>query len=110
MGKVLYSTNLHDFESKDGALLFYHDEEQVVLPYDDITEITVQSNMSAKSGAYVKCMIESDGISLVIDSDNEQFFDVLFDMLCIELNVDMIELFNISAAEIKTEKTVYKKN
>lgn len=109
MGKIMYSTNLSGFRSEGGALRFMHGDEKITLLYSDITEIRLMSNMSAKNGAYVKCVVDSENICLVTDSDNEQFFDVLFDMLCIELNVDMVEVFNISAAETKTEKTVYKK-
>lgn len=109
MEKILYSANLHGFHSENGELLFMHGEDEVAISYGDVNVLKAESNMSAKTGAYVRITLDTDNASLVLDSDNGEFFDVLFDILCIELDVDMEELFNISAAETKTEKIIYTK-
>ena len=109
MEKVLLRTNLHGFKSEESSLVFLHGDEEIRMPYADVLSLKAESNMSAKAGAYVKITLETKNHSLILDSENEQFFDVLFDILCIELDVDVVELFNISAAETKTEKVIYVK-
>lgn len=110
MENILYCTNLHDFKSEGGSLCFFHGDEEIRIAYEDVLSLSAESNMSAKSGAYVRFTLCTEKATLTLDSDNPQFFDVLFDILCLELDVDMEELFNISAAETRTEKCIYKKN
>lgn len=109
MEKILLRTNLHGFRSEGGSLLFSHGDTEIKIPFCSILSLSAESNMSAKSGAYVKVTVDTEEYSLVLDTDNEEFFDVLFDMLCIELDVDMVELSNISAADTRTEKIIYTK-
>lgn len=109
MEKILYSANLRNFEKEGEAFTFIHGENTVNIDFDDIQSITLESNMSAKSGAYVLLTLDTNDISLVIESEHPEFFDLLFDILCVELDVNMDEVFNISVANTKTKRTVYQK-
>lgn len=109
MERIMYSAGLMGFCSKDDTLVFHHGEDEIRIAYDDVVCIELESDMSAKTGAYVRFCLETENATLKMDSEHAEFFDVLFEMISVELDVDLDEIFNIAAANTRTKKTVYQK-
>lgn len=107
MEKQILNLKVQKMTSTSCGMELVTDAGEQNIAFCDITELVLHSDMSAKDGATITLYMETTEKCFSVDSGSAAFFELLFDTLCVYLNVNMDAVFSAAASNHKMQVCIY---